>query len=167
MDSKKLIIGVAILITLVNVSFTFAANEPLRNVYSGFGIEDPDADLDGVYGNDDKCPGTSFDIFVFNKNTKKQPAVTEYKAPGDPTKKIHLRLAKVNEKTKTGNNNAVFQTSDTANFAKKKEYTLEPNKITVVDSIGKAFRLLYSHASKGVAVVWTSGLVNEKGCEVR
>lgn len=166
MDSKKLLIGVAVLVTLVNVSFTLAANEPLRNVYSGFGIEDPDPDLDGIDGNSDKCPGSPFDILIFNKNTKKLKAVTEFSDPADPKKLIYLRLKKVNDKEKDGDNNVVFQTAANEKFSKKtlKEFTLEQNKISVIDSIEKQFRVLYSHSRKGVAVVWVAGLVDKKGC---
>ncbi|MBI2638219.1 hypothetical protein HYW83_01375 [Candidatus Peregrinibacteria bacterium] len=166
MDSKKLLIAVAILVTVANVSFTLAANEPLRNVYSGFGIEDPDADLDGIDGNADKCPGTPFDILIFNKNTKKQKVVTDYPSSSDPSKKVYIRLKKVNDKEKDGDNNVVFQTSPSEKFSKKglEEYTLAPNKIAVIKSIGKQFRVLYSHSGKGIAVVWTAGLVDKKGC---
>ncbi|GEM_PF-3985131 len=168
MDSKKLLVGIAILVTLVNVSFTLAANEPLRNVYSGFGIENPDADLDGIFANEDKCSGTPFDILIFNRNTKKQAVVTSYPDPKDASKNIFLRLKKVNDKEKDGDNNMVFQTALTEKFSKKglKEYTLAPNKIVAIDAIGKQFRALYSHSGKGIAVVSVSDLVNKKGCAV-
>lgn len=159
MDSKKLLIALVLVFTLVNAAFVFAANEPYSTLYSGFGGEDPDPDGDGIDNNADKCPGSPFDILFFSKNTKKSPAVMSWlDAKG---KTVYLRLKEVADKS------AIFQTAGTNKFSKAqtKSYTLAPNAITTIDTIGKRFKVVYLNASRGVAVVWSASPESKKkGC---
>ncbi|MBI4995096.1 hypothetical protein HZC21_05680 [Candidatus Peregrinibacteria bacterium] len=159
MDHKKLLIALVLVFTLVNAAFVFAANEPYGTLYSGFGGEDPDPDGDGIDNNIDKCPGSPFDILFFTKNTKKNPAVTNWlDAKG---KTVYLRLKEITDKS------VVFQTALTNKFSKAqtKSFTLAPNTILFIDTIGKRFKVVYLNSAKGVAVVWSAAPESKKkGC---
>ena len=159
MDSKKLLVALVLVFTLVNASFVFAANEPYGTLYSGFGGEDPDPDGDGIDNNADKCPGSPFNILFFTKNTKKAPAVMSWLDKKGQT--VYLKLADVTDKS------VVFQTSSTNKFSKAqtKSFTLAPKAITTIDTIGKRFKVVYSNSAKGVAVVWSAAPESKKkGC---
>lgn len=168
MTSKKTLITLGLLITIINAGLVFAANEQFKNFYGGFGYEDHDPDGDGFYGDDDKCPISSFNLWILNSNTKKEKVTIPLPDPKNGTKTVYLRVKKINNKEKDGNNNVQVQTSSVENFGKDlKEYTIEPNKIASVDAIGKRFKILYSNSTKGVVIFWTSALAgSRKGCTV-
>lgn len=159
MDSKKLLIALVLVFTLVNASFVFASNEPYGTLYSGFGGEDPDPDGDGIDNNADKCPGSPFDILFFTKNTKKNPSIMDWLDKNG--KPVYLKLSDVTDKS------AVFQTSATKKFSKAqtKSYTLAPRTITAIDTIGKRFKVVYLNSTKGIAVIWSAAPESKKkGC---
>lgn len=167
MDSKKYLVSLALIFTLVNAGVSLAANETFRNFYGGFGMEDPDPDLDGISGNEDECPGSPFKLSVIQKNTKKQKVFVSFADPKDPQKTLYLRLKKMNSKEKDGNTNLVFQTAADEKFSKAslKEFTAEPNKIITINTIAQQLRVVYSNSQKGLAVIWTAGLPgSKKGC---
>src|SRR3989344_167940 len=138
MDAKKTLIAVVLLLALLNVGFVFAANESYRNVYSAFGLEDPDPDLDGVYGKDDECPGSAFNMAVITKDTSKKKSVTTFADPVNAGKKIYLRVSAVSKKSVT------FQTASNEKFTGEiKTFTAAPNKIAAIASIQKGARVIY------------------------
>lgn len=167
--TKRTLIALALVFTVINGGLVLAANEQYAKLHSAFGIEDPDPDLDGVYMNDDKCSASPFDLWILNKNTKKQKGTAEFADPKNPSKSVYLRLKKINNKKKDGNNDVVLEASTDQKFSKAatKPYTLSGNKITTVDLIGKRFRALYVNSQRGTAIVWSANLAaKKKGCTI-
>ncbi len=175
MESKKLLVVLAFIFTVVNGGLVLASNEQNKTIFSAFGTEDPDPDLDGVYSSDDKCSSTPFSFIIMNTYNKKEKNVTPSQAifndPSDATKSVYAHLKQVT--TKKGSTPAaiVFQTSADSNFKSGvKEYSLAPDKVTPIDTIGKRFRVVYNNSSRGFAVVWVAGKAltgsNQKGCSV-
>ena len=168
--AKGTLIALAVVFAVINGGLAWAANEQYSKLHSAFGIEDPDPDLDGVYMNDDKCPVSPFDLWILNKDTKKQKGVIEFADPKNSSKSVYLRLKKINDKTKDGNNDVILEASADQKFSKNaaKPYTLTGNKITTADLVGKRFRTLYVNSQSGVAIVWSANLAGAKkrGCTV-
>ncbi|MBI5413619.1 hypothetical protein HZA42_04695 [Candidatus Peregrinibacteria bacterium] len=169
--TKKTLIALALVFTVINGGLVLAANEQYSKLHSAFGTEDPDPDLDGVYMNEDKCPGSSFDLWLLNKDSKKQKGSIEFADVKDAGKTVYVRLKNVTKAAKGGNEVAVEASSD-AKFSKglTKQYILSGNKVTTVDMIARRFRALYSNATNGIAVVWSMDLESKnkkaKGCTV-
>lgn len=162
MNSKKALIALALVFTVLNAGFVFAANEPFKNLHSAFGIEDPDADLDGIEARFDKCPATPFDLFLITESSKKDRALVPFwKTTASGSQKVFLKLKKIN-KSKVS-----FQTSADEKFSKgtTKDYTVIPNTITVINGIDKRLKILYTNSGKGVLVAWVADLESgKKGC---
>lgn len=168
MTTKRTLIALALVFAVINGGLVLAANEQYSKLHSAFGTEDPDPDLDGIYMNEDKCPGSPFDLWLLNKDSKKQKGSIEFADAKDASKTVYVRLKNVTKPQKGGNDVSVEASSD-AKFSKglTKQYTLSGSKTTTVDMIAKRFRSLYSNATNGVAVVWSMDLEGKKkGCTV-
>lgn len=162
MISKKMLIALVAVFTLLNAGLLLASNEPYSKFYSGYGTDDPDSDLDGVSGIQDKCPLSPFDIWALTTETKKQKSVVTFSSPADLSKSVYLRLKSVDKK-KTA---ATIETSSDAKFSGSKTYKINSAKPTTIDSIGRRFKVLYSNATKGFAVIWSGApeQTGAKGC---
>lgn len=155
MDSKKALVALAVLFTIVNGSIVLGANEPGKNVWSSFGSEDHDPDGDGIFDTADKCPTSPSDLVVINKTIKKKKV------------SIGLGTGYVRITGFSGNNVTIdASSSETFEDAQTKSYTLS-SKITAVDVIGKRMKILYSNSEKGFVLAWVADLEGAtKGCTI-
>lgn len=169
MNPKRTLITLVLTLTVLNAGLVFGANEPYSKVFSGFGVENPDADMDMVYAPQDKCNATPFDLWIVTKDSKKTRSVLSFPDPKTPGQSVFLRLKKVNDKSVDGDNNVILETSSDEKFSKKKSvlHVLPPYKVTTVTQAGKRFQALFGNAKKGVAVLWSAALEGKKkGCSV-
>lgn len=166
MDHKKTLIALAAIFTLVNTSIVLGANEPYKSLYSAFGSEDPDADLDGVStlktkkngGEIDKCPGTPFDLYVINQYNNKTNRLPLALAGKDGTAYLRLRF---------DIGTPYFEVSKTEDFSEKERINPSGSTIIAVTTLNKRLRILYSNVTKGVAIIWLSDLPGKQpGCSV-
>lgn len=150
---KKLVAGFIVMLSLMNSTAVLAAAKkevPYGKFFSGFGSEDPDPDMDGIYSDKDKCPVTSFDIWVTTVDSKKQPSIIPFQDPKNGTGTVYLKAKKINDMV-------TFQTSADQKFSKgTKSYSLKKKSITLLDGIGKRVKVLYSNTKSGIVVFWAA-----------
>ncbi|MEK7523707.1 MAG: hypothetical protein AAB588_01625 [Patescibacteria group bacterium] len=150
---KKLVAGFIVILSLLNSTAILAAAKkeiPYGKFFSGFGLEDPDPDMDGIYSDKDKCPVTSFDIWVGTVDTKKQPAIIPFQDPKNAAGTVYLKVKKINDVV-------TVQTSADQKFSKgAKSYSLKKRTIILLDGIGKRVKVLFSNSKSGTVVFWTA-----------
>lgn len=169
MNPKRTLITLVATLTIINAGLVLGANESYSKFYSGFGVEDPDPDMDQVYTPQDKCSATPFDLWIITTDSKKTRSVITFPDSKTPEKSVYLRLKKVNDKNVDGNSNVILETSSDQKFPKGKstEYALPPYKVLVVEPIGKRLQALFSNVKKGTVVLWSSALEGKrKGCSL-